>query len=122
LQVELTGNSIYEYIHQYDHEEMASVLSGSCLPSGALPPPNSHGDIEIERAFFLRMKCVLAKRNAGLTSAGFKVITPSVDLCVALKSGLLLSLTLPKCYFRRTFMISYDKVRASLHFSSASVS
>ncbi|OXU31356.1 hypothetical protein TSAR_014929 [Trichomalopsis sarcophagae] len=73
-QVELTGNSIYEYIHQYDHEEMASVLSGSCLPSGSLPQPNAQGDIEIERAFFLRMKCVLAKRNAGLTSAGFKVI------------------------------------------------
>lgn len=29
--------------------------------------------IEIERTFFLRMKCVLAKRNAGLTTAGYKV-------------------------------------------------
>ncbi|KAJ8678677.1 hypothetical protein QAD02_014464, partial [Eretmocerus hayati] len=73
-QVELTGNSIFEYIHLYDREEMSSVLSGSCLPGGALPPPNANGDIEIERAFFLRMKCVLAKRNAGLTTDGFKVI------------------------------------------------
>ncbi|XP_029657864.1 single-minded homolog 1, partial [Octopus sinensis] len=31
-------------------------------------------DIEIDRSFFLRMKCVLAKRNAGLTSGGYKVI------------------------------------------------
>ena len=31
-------------------------------------------DYEIERCFFIRMKCVLAKRNAGLTSAGYKVI------------------------------------------------
>lgn len=29
--------------------------------------------VEIERSFFLRMKCVLAKRNAGLTSSGYKV-------------------------------------------------
>lgn len=26
-QVELTGNSIYEYIHNYDHEEMNAILS-----------------------------------------------------------------------------------------------
>ena len=30
-------------------------------------------DYEVERYFFIRMKCVLAKRNAGLTSAGYKV-------------------------------------------------
>ncbi len=27
----------------------------------------------MERSFFMRMKCVLAKRNAGLTNAGYKV-------------------------------------------------
>uniref|UniRef100_A0A182KEV0 Single-minded n=1 Tax=Anopheles christyi TaxID=43041 RepID=A0A182KEV0_9DIPT len=32
-----------------------------------------HQTIEIERTFFLRMKCVLAKRNAGLTTSGYKV-------------------------------------------------
>lgn len=26
LQVELTGNSIFEYLHPNDHEEMSSVL------------------------------------------------------------------------------------------------
>lgn len=30
-------------------------------------------EYEVERSFFLRMKCVLAKRNAGLTSGGYKV-------------------------------------------------
>lgn len=34
-------------------------------------PPFS--EYEIERSFFLRMKCVLAKRNAGLTCSGYKV-------------------------------------------------
>lgn len=33
--------------------------------------------IELEKSFFLRMKCVLAKRNAGLTTNGFKVIVNS---------------------------------------------
>lgn len=27
LQVELTGNSIYEYIHPADHDEMTAVLT-----------------------------------------------------------------------------------------------
>lgn len=31
-------------------------------------------EYEVERSFFLRMKCVLAKRNAGLTSGGYKVV------------------------------------------------
>lgn len=30
-------------------------------------------EYEMERSFFLRMKCVLAKRNAGLTCGGYKV-------------------------------------------------
>lgn len=30
-------------------------------------------DFEVERSFFIRMKCVLAKRNAGLTCGGYKV-------------------------------------------------
>ncbi|KAJ8314474.1 hypothetical protein KUTeg_006624 [Tegillarca granosa] len=67
--VELTGNSIYEYIHPADHDEMTAVLT-------VHPPFHSHiiQDLEIERSFFIRMKCVLAKRNAGLTSGGYKVI------------------------------------------------
>ncbi|XP_044262014.1 single-minded homolog 1 isoform X3 [Tribolium madens] len=67
-QVELTGNSIYEYIHPADHDEMTAVLSPT------IPVLASQQDYESERAFFLRMKCVLAKRNAGLTNGGYKVI------------------------------------------------
>ncbi|KAK2493361.1 hypothetical protein MC885_005641 [Smutsia gigantea] len=68
-QVELTGNSIYEYIHPADHDEVTAVLT-------AHQPYHSHfvQEYEIERSFFLRMKCVLAKRNAGLTCGGYKVI------------------------------------------------
>lgn len=115
LQVELTGNSIYEYIHPADHDEMTAVLTAhqpyhshfvqgranECLcHAGAYCPPlvfvcvsllvmagtaaglpasspehsfAPHAEYEIERSFFLRMKCVLAKRNAGLTCGGYKV-------------------------------------------------
>ncbi|XP_035907254.1 single-minded homolog 1-A-like [Anopheles stephensi] len=145
-QVELTGNSIYEYIHAYDQEEMAGILAlpqaypaphnlpdastiyqhhatgplgaqaqsfaagfagtspvysdtssvastpatlGTPRPPTELPsaqnlhqPNHRHSFsqqqrsyvIEMERTFFLRMRCVLAKRNAGLTSSGYKVI------------------------------------------------
>lgn len=136
-QVELTGNNIFDYIHNYDNQEMESVLSlqpngfpvpydqsgpakstnspsfGATLPmsGGGVTSPTAAGPlnqfnanfyhsnhnlppthasqmcgsvpnqrivasqmIEIERTFFLRMKCVLAKRNAGLTTQGYKVI------------------------------------------------
>lgn len=150
----MTGNSIYEYIHNFDQDEMVAVLSlqqnmfghqtplnngamqapqiesmspvnlDSATPPLVVPPtiansiippasnansfnnqslhppstPNHHSfppqqhvhhhmhhhphhmprhqetqTIEIERTFFLRMKCVLAKRNAGLTTSGYKV-------------------------------------------------
>lgn len=36
-------------------------------------------EYEIERSFFLRMKCVLAKRNAGLTCSGYKVTRIHTD-------------------------------------------
>ncbi|XP_012234285.1 protein single-minded isoform X2 [Linepithema humile] len=77
-QVELTGNSIYEYIYPDDRNEMVSVLNLPQNPTDlagfTFPPPNSRGEIELERAFLLRMKCILAKRNAGLVTEGYKVI------------------------------------------------
>lgn len=94
-QIELTGNSIYDYIHPADHDEMMAVLSCAVPPVGpplsslagglnGIPygpaggPPIPHHrlgrfECESERTFFLRMKCVLAKRNAGLTTQGYKV-------------------------------------------------
>ncbi len=78
-QVELTGNSIYEYVHPSDHEEINQLLNLTPPPCSYLSNNNKHNnnnnqDIEIERSFFIRMKCVLAKRNAGLTNSGYKVI------------------------------------------------
>lgn len=122
-QVELTGSSIYDYIHDDDHIDMARVLSSNLngCPTSAfnsrnskntnstfnsttlsniqgkvqhtnhliktakndnfygigLDSQNQHATsshtIGTERAFFLRMKCVLSKKNAGFTSDGYKV-------------------------------------------------
>lgn len=47
----------YPHITQHQHQQQI-------IPSQT---------VEIERTFFLRMKCVLAKRNAGLTTQGYKV-------------------------------------------------
>uniref|UniRef100_A0A673HTD0 SIM bHLH transcription factor 1b n=1 Tax=Sinocyclocheilus rhinocerous TaxID=307959 RepID=A0A673HTD0_9TELE len=61
-QVELTGNSIYEYVHPADHDEMTAVLT----PQPSYHSHFIHGEtlhtLNMERSFFLRMKCVLAKR------------------------------------------------------------
>lgn len=45
-QVELTGNSIYEYIHPADHDEMTAVLTAhqpyhSHFVQGKVPPPRA---------------------------------------------------------------------------------
>jgi single-minded len=73
-QVELTGNSIYDYIHPIDFDEMTTVLTAPALSTYAQTLAQHHGEYEIDRSFSIRMKCVLAKRNAGLTASGFKVI------------------------------------------------
>ncbi|VVC27911.1 Hypothetical protein CINCED_3A020045 [Cinara cedri] len=89
-QVELTGNSIFEYIHQADHDEMLAVLSPHHPPQNV--PTESmmlnSNVFELQRVFFLRMKCVLAKRNAGLTQGGYKVIHCSGYLKVRQYPGL----------------------------------
>lgn len=81
-QVEMTGNSIYDYIHAGDTNEMESVLNDytdykemhASISSGLMGGSHRSLEREIQKSFFLRFKCVLAKRNAGLTSSGYKVI------------------------------------------------
>uniref|UniRef100_A0A914UXQ3 Uncharacterized protein n=1 Tax=Plectus sambesii TaxID=2011161 RepID=A0A914UXQ3_9BILA len=70
-QVELTGNYMYDYIHAQDQIELANILMGAGVKWNEAAAAD---EFEVERVFFLRMKCVLAKRNAGLTDSGYKVI------------------------------------------------
>ncbi|CAL8088352.1 unnamed protein product [Calicophoron daubneyi] len=70
-QVEMTGNEMAEYLHPLDHEELKQLL---IVHPSELAVHGKNQEFVLERSFFLRIKCVLAKRNAGLTTAGFKVI------------------------------------------------
>ncbi|TSN57783.1 Neuronal PAS domain-containing protein 3 [Bagarius yarrelli] len=99
-QVELTGSSVFDYIHPADHVEMAerlgikphlrteagcqtaqeSASSSASTPSLAGTPepapssPLSSRDEPVERGFFVRMKSTLTKRGLHVKSSGYKVI------------------------------------------------
>uniref|UniRef100_A0A665XAV1 Neuronal PAS domain protein 3 n=1 Tax=Echeneis naucrates TaxID=173247 RepID=A0A665XAV1_ECHNA len=104
LQVELTGSSVFDYIHPGDHVEMAEQL-GMKLPPGrgmslsqgnvnedgaSSASSSSHSetpepvessspsllapDNSLERSFFIRMKSTLTKRGVHIKSSGYKVI------------------------------------------------
>uniref|UniRef100_A0A3Q3A4D6 Neuronal PAS domain-containing protein 1 n=1 Tax=Kryptolebias marmoratus TaxID=37003 RepID=A0A3Q3A4D6_KRYMA len=98
-QVELTGSSVFDYIHPADHVEMAerlgirphlraeagcltapdsasSTASTSSLAGTPEPPssPHSQADDPPERGFFIRMKSTLTKRGLHVKSSGYKVI------------------------------------------------
>ncbi|CAH8578529.1 unnamed protein product [Schistosoma turkestanicum] len=70
-QVEMTGNEMTEYLHPLDHDELKQILT---IHPSEIAANAGQSEFTVERSFFLRVKCVLAKRNAGLTTAGFKVI------------------------------------------------
>ncbi|XP_077396366.1 neuronal PAS domain-containing protein 1 [Festucalex cinctus] len=97
-QVELTGSSVFDYIHPADHVEMAERLgikphlraeagcqvgpesapsssaAGTPEPSAAPSSPHSSADEPPDRGFFIRMKSTLTKRGLHIKSSGYKVI------------------------------------------------
>ncbi|XP_066550434.1 neuronal PAS domain-containing protein 3 isoform X2 [Amia ocellicauda] len=101
-QVELTGSSVFDYVHPGDHVEMAEQL-GMKLPPGrgllsqgtaedgassassssqsetpepveSTSPSLLAPDNTLERSFFIRMKSTLTKRGVHIKSSGYKVI------------------------------------------------
>ncbi|XP_077174812.1 neuronal PAS domain-containing protein 1 isoform X2 [Paroedura picta] len=90
-QVELTGSSIFDYVHPGDHPEVAEQL-GLTPPSGPSPQtrPKTSGLSEavesdaagsppaeadaLERSFFIRLKSTLTKRGLHVKTSGYKVI------------------------------------------------
>ncbi|KAM9569781.1 neuronal PAS domain-containing protein 3-like isoform 2-T2 [Salvelinus alpinus] len=102
-QVELTGSSVFDYVHPGDHVEMAEQL-GMKLPPGrgllsqgtatedgtSSASSSSHAETPepvestsptllppdniLERSFFIRMKSTLTKRGVHIKSSGYKVI------------------------------------------------
>ncbi|XP_053093318.1 neuronal PAS domain-containing protein 3 isoform X2 [Pangasianodon hypophthalmus] len=102
-QVELTGSSVFDYVHPGDQVEMAEQL-GMKLPPGrsllsqgagaedgassasssshsetpepveSSSPSHLSPDNTLERSFFIRMKSTLTKRGVHIKSSGYKVI------------------------------------------------
>ncbi|XP_066525670.1 neuronal PAS domain-containing protein 3 isoform X2 [Hoplias malabaricus] len=102
-QVELTGSSVFDYVHPGDQVEMAEQL-GMKLPPGrgllsqgggtedgassasssshsetpepveSSSPSHLSPDNSLERSFFIRMKSTLTKRGVHIKSSGYKVI------------------------------------------------
>ncbi|XP_051001979.1 neuronal PAS domain-containing protein 3 isoform X3 [Acomys russatus] len=116
-QVELTGSSVFDYVHPGDHVEMAEQL-GMKLPPGrgllsqgttedaassassssqsetpepveTTSPSLLTADNTLERSFFIRMKSTLTKRGVHIKSSGYKVIhiTGRLRLRVSLSHG-----------------------------------
>ncbi|XP_016064964.1 PREDICTED: neuronal PAS domain-containing protein 3 [Miniopterus natalensis] len=116
-QVELTGSSVFDYVHPGDHVEMAEQL-GMKLPPGrgllsqgttedgassassssqsetpepveSTSPSLLATDNTLERSFFIRMKSTLTKRGVHIKSSGYKVIhiTGRLRLRVSLSHG-----------------------------------
>ncbi|XP_033880632.3 neuronal PAS domain-containing protein 1 isoform X1 [Acipenser ruthenus] len=96
-QVELTGSSVFDYIHPADHVEMAERLgmrlhrrgvsqatnentssSASTSSLAETPEPEAPSPLPPEdspyRSFFIRMKSTLTKRGLHIKSSGYKVI------------------------------------------------
>ncbi|XP_033873063.1 endothelial PAS domain-containing protein 1-like isoform X2 [Acipenser ruthenus] len=69
-QVELTGQSIFDFTHPCDHDEMSENLS---LRNGL---GKKIKDLNTERDFFMRMKCTVTNRGrtVNLKSANWKVL------------------------------------------------
>ncbi|XP_064112616.1 protein trachealess-like isoform X4 [Macrobrachium nipponense] len=100
-QVEMTGSSVFDYIHQQDHQELADQLGLTLATGQSLPSPSSLGSEEgpagsqgtmnpdvatcmaitstsqhkgYDRAFCIRMKSTLTKRGCHFKSSGYRVV------------------------------------------------
>nr|XP_044989148.1 neuronal PAS domain-containing protein 1 isoform X2 [Jaculus jaculus] len=99
-QVELTGSSVFDYVHPGDHSEVleqlglraptpgpptppsiSSCSSSSSSSSSLVDTPEIAGPTEAppssrvqERSFFIRMKSTLTKRGMNVKASGYKVI------------------------------------------------
>lgn len=75
-QIDLTGSSVFEYIHPSDRNDILQLLSLNDTDKAQLEacPSAATGVCELGRSFCMRMKCILPKRNAGLVTNGYKAI------------------------------------------------
>ena len=100
--IDLVGQSVYDYSHPCDHDDIKlflEPLTSAFNASKYLPKPAErvHDDVprvmgESTGPFFIRMKCTLTNkgRNCNLKSANFKVRLVRVRTCKSNNDLLLL--------------------------------
>lgn len=95
-QIDLTGSSIFEYIHPSDYNDINELFTLKDSDKAELESKtnNSGTHYELCRSFCMRMKCILPKRNAGLVSNGYKAIHCSGYLKVRCNPS---NIIVPKC-------------------------
>ncbi|RXG70767.1 Protein trachealess [Armadillidium vulgare] len=101
IRVEMTGSSVFDYIHSEDHQEMADQLCLTLSTGQPMPSPSSltsednnvssqgtmNPDVStcmtftssgpfkgFERSFCIRMKSTLTKRGCHFKSSGYRVV------------------------------------------------
>lgn len=84
-----TDNLFNSAINSTSHEptDLASSPLNATFNATNLNQFSDYCVLEFKRSFFIRMKCVLAKRNAGLTNQGYKVIHCNGYLKVRIHHG-----------------------------------
>lgn len=73
-QIDLTGSTVYEFVHPIDQLELSETLLITEADREQLSLHEGEQICELGRSFCVRMKCILPKRNAGLVCCGYKAI------------------------------------------------
>ena len=74
--MDVMGQSIFEFSHPCDHEEIRDVLSNKNHDK-ILQKKRKNGLSEMSKSFFIRLKCTLTSkgRNVNIKSASYKVFS-----------------------------------------------
>ncbi|EEC18554.1 hypoxia-inducible factor 1 alpha, putative, partial [Ixodes scapularis] len=72
-QVDLMGQSLFEFCHPCDHDELKEVL----CPGGAAKAPESGEELPQPCSFFVRLRCALGSKGRGVgvkSASSYKVL------------------------------------------------
>ncbi|RZC36663.1 trachealess, partial [Asbolus verrucosus] len=131
-QVEMTGSSVFDYIHHLDHSEMAEQLGlglaqgqnlaspGSGSEESASTAGTNNPDVStimsigtnppfkgLDRAFCVRMKSTLTKRGCHFKSSGYRVLEPFQNATLSLT--IILQVVLMLCRLRPQYTFSHSR-------------
>jgi len=102
VQVDVLGNSIMDFAHPCDHEEIFELLNDKSYMTATEATLALVSDLLVtkHRMLFVRMKCTLTTkgRNINIKSAAYRVCTflPHMNLFVNFKNNLIFAVEVRK--------------------------